>query len=246
MTAIVGVYCSDGVVIGTDSSATFTAGQTRTIEQPTDKLHITGGSVIVAGTGAVGMTQRFCQVVENAWSNKQFQGSPIEIGKLLSKNAQEDFVSTGAPKGKYGALVAFPCKKQPYLSEFEVEHFQPELKTESLWYVSMGSSQHITDPFLGLMRDVFWREGCPTVRQAVFSVTWALDHAVQLNPGGVNEPVRIAVLERSKGDLAARILDEVELDEHREAIQSAKESLRDFARKVGTDAADVIDLPEPD
>ena len=52
MTAIVGVLCRDGVVIGTDSSATFTYGPQRTIEQPTEKLSIVDQSVIVAGTGA--------------------------------------------------------------------------------------------------------------------------------------------------------------------------------------------------
>jgi 20S proteasome alpha/beta subunit len=66
MTAIVGILCEEGVVLGTDSSATFGAGGIRTIEQPYDKLHVIGGSVAVAGSGPVGMGQRFEAIVKEA------------------------------------------------------------------------------------------------------------------------------------------------------------------------------------
>ena len=85
MTAIVGIRCKDGVVIGADSSATFGDGGGRgVIEQSTTrKIEIIGESVIVAGTGAVGHMQRFTQVVQNLWNQKQFQGkNEIDVGKL--------------------------------------------------------------------------------------------------------------------------------------------------------------------
>lgn len=44
MTILVGVLCKDGVIIGADGSATFGAGQMRTIEQPIDKLKGTGAA----------------------------------------------------------------------------------------------------------------------------------------------------------------------------------------------------------
>ena len=40
MTAVVGILCSDGIVIGTDSSMTMVAGTFRTIEQSTEKLDV--------------------------------------------------------------------------------------------------------------------------------------------------------------------------------------------------------------
>ena len=54
MTILVGLLCKDGIVIGSDSSATFGTMQNRTIEQPTDKIEIIDGKVIIAGTGQVG------------------------------------------------------------------------------------------------------------------------------------------------------------------------------------------------
>ena len=95
MTAIVGMLCNDGVVIDADSSSTFSTGRERTIEQPSEKISIIGGSIIIAGTGQVGLDQRFTEVVSGVWSNKQFQqGTPMQIAKVLSANGINDFAST--------------------------------------------------------------------------------------------------------------------------------------------------------
>src|SRR6266849_5472246 len=98
MTAIVGVLCRDGVVIGTDSSMTFGTGFGPTIEQPTEKLSIIENSIIVAGTGQVGMGQRFRYQIELAWKKKAFLSTNhhIDVGKALCKAGLDDFISTHA------------------------------------------------------------------------------------------------------------------------------------------------------
>lgn len=59
MTIIVGVRCTDGIVIGADSIATSAMGIQPLIHlQSNSKLHIFSDNVIVAATGAVGHTQR--------------------------------------------------------------------------------------------------------------------------------------------------------------------------------------------
>lgn len=228
MTAVVGVLCKDGAVIGTDSSATFALGQgVRTIEQPTEKLDLVEDRIIIAGTGQIGLGQRFRRVVERAWGDKIFQKEAIDVGRELCKRACEDFAFTGATKGQYGALVAFPAGDKACLCEFAVSDFQPELKvTDRIWYASMGSAQPITDPFLAFMREVLWGGGPPLVQEAILAVVWTLDHAIAVNPGGVNGPARIGVLDRGeKGKLGARLLAEADLEEHREMINQAKERL---------------------
>ena len=244
MTAIVGVLCRDGAVIGTDSSALFTAGQLRTIEQPTDKLFIVAEHVIVAGTGQVGMGQRFGEILRRAWDNHTFRGNPIEVGKQLCIAAMKDFGETSCRIGQFGALVAFPSDNQPALVEFPDTDFQPELKTDRIWYCSMGSAQLITDPFLALMREVFWNGGQPPVQEGVFAATWTLDHAIRVNPGGVNGPARIAVLERAeKGRFKARLLDDAELAQHRQNVDEAKQHLREFRRKHEPSAGPNVPTP---
>lgn len=241
MTAIVGLRCKNGVVVGTDSSATLVAGQIRTIEQPTDKLCVIGGSVVIAGTGQIGLGQRFAGVAQQLWEAGAFQKPPLEISRLLSKAGQEDFASTYTQKGQYGALVAFHSSGTFNLCELDVAQFQPELKTDQLWFCSMGSGQPITDPFLAFMREVFWESGCPNVRDGVFVATWTLDHVVTVNPGGINGPVRIAILEANgNGSPEARILDDEELAEHRQHIREAKGLLKGHRKKLQSASGDGV------
>lgn len=248
MTAIVGILCRDGLVIGTDSSTTFASSVGNPIiEQPSEKLSLIHDCVIVAGTGQLGLGQRFCRIVEMAYEEKLFLGSKHQtaVGNELCKRAVGDFAYTSANRGQYGALVGFALGDKPCLCEFAVSDFQPEFKTETIWYGSMGSGQAITDPFLALMREVFWEKGPPSVQDATFATTWALDHAIQVNPGGINGPARIAVLEKTSGKYRAKLLDDAALEEHRQNIQQAKERLRAFPASQSADAPNTPEIPRP-
>lgn len=228
MTILIGVLCQDGIVVGTDSSATFSTCRTPTIEQKCRKIEIIDGHVIVAGTGAVGLCQRFTAIVEEHWTAKKFrEKTPIQISKELCALGITDFQSTAAPKD-FGALVAFSANGKFSLCEFAVKDFQPELKTENLWYVAMGSGQNIADPFLGLMRHVFWKDTPPRLSGGIFSVLWALNHTIELNPGGINGPSQIAILLKTKDGFQARMLDSAELSEHEDNVRGAEEHLEKY------------------
>jgi ATP-dependent protease HslVU (ClpYQ) peptidase subunit len=253
MTAIVGIRCRDGVVIGSDSSATFgDGGGHNTIEQSTaKKIEIIGESVIVAGTGAVGHMQRFTAVTQNLWDQKAFQGkSEIEIGKQLSSGGINDFSSTGAMNNlQFAAMVAYPAKDQPSLCELPGGRgiFQPEIKkADDLWFASTGSGQVITDPFLALLRKVYWSDGAPSLQGGIFTAVWALQHACEVNPGGINAPVKIAVLAREKGKLRARMLDEAELAEHQNMVTEATKHMAAFRDILGGKGkASDVPMPKP-
>jgi hypothetical protein len=237
MTAIVGIRCKDGVVIGADSSATFGDGQfLRTIEQPTrHKLEIIGDRIIVAGTGYVGHGQRFCNVLQQLWDAKKFGAqSGLDTAKMIASTAVNDFAQTiPAAHMKsidYTALVAYPAAEQAWLCELPGRlGFQPEIKMpDDLWFASGGSGQPLTDPFLALLRQVFWHDGPPNVQGGIFTAYWALKHACDLNPGGIKEPIDIAVLTREKGKLLARKLDKDELAEHANVVGDAAKHMGKF------------------
>ncbi len=247
MTAIVGILCQNGIVLGTDSSATFGSGRIHTVEQPMQKLSIIGDSIIFAGTGQVGLGQRFQALVEESWRNGTFNKTAMEVAKHLSRLTIEDFGYTYVPKGEYGALLAFPAKGKIHLCEFGVADFQPEFKTDILWYASLGVTQHITDSFLALMREVFWKVGPPSLIDGLFAATWTLDHAIEVNVGGVKGPIQIAVLRPdNKGQLKAERLSEAFLGEHRQNIEGAKKALRDYCANLQKPKDEEIpDIPRP-
>ena len=246
MTAIVGMLCTDGVVVGSDSSATFVNAETPTIEQPFEKINIIQGEVILVGTGQVGLGQRFHEVVAATWKEKRGD-TGIEAAKTLCSNGIKDFQETGVQPGRYGALVAFPLKNQPHLCEFATSDFQPEMKTlGKIWYCSMGSGQRITDPFLAFMRSIFWSgDKKPNVKEGVFATAWALDHVIECNPGGVGGPASIAVLESPRRNTwKARSVEPDELKEAREHIDDAKSRLRASVAPVPPDSKRPIPAPK--
>jgi 20S proteasome alpha/beta subunit len=244
MTAVVGIYCQDGIVIGSDSSASFAHTQdVRTIEQRVKKVEVIADQVITAATGPVGLHQRFVEIVRDYWTSKKGSGKThLEISKELCAAAYKDFASTQAQRGIYGALVAFPCSKsnRPQLCEFPITDFQPEFKNENMWFVSMGSGQLITDPFLGLMRRVFWGNTPPNLTDGIFAVTWTLKHVIELNPGGINGPQQIAVLDMNN---RARLLKDDEIQEHLSNAEGAEEHLRNY--KIMQQGKGAQNLPIP-
>ena len=64
MTVLVGVLCQEGVILGSDSSATFAAGNLNTIEQSVQKTFVIGNDVILATTGAGGLGQRLQHILQ--------------------------------------------------------------------------------------------------------------------------------------------------------------------------------------
>ena len=215
MTVLVGLLCKDGVVLGSDSSCTF-ASDIRTIEQSTKKVHTVKGMALMAGTGEVGLGQRFLYVLENLLAGKELSGisDHREIGRVVAEKTLHNFSSTQCPRGTFGGLFGFYLGSKFGLCEFSTQSFQPELKMDGVWFASMGSGQNIADPFLGFLRKTFWEKEQPNVKDGVFYVTWALKHVIDLNTGGIAGPIQLATLTRPHSTAEAKIMEAVELDEH--------------------------------
>ena len=242
MTAIIGILCKDGVVIGADSSATFAAGNFRTIEQKTNKIEIIDEKIIVANTGHVGFGQRVNDNVINYFRKPSNQKNHIAIGRELSAQIIQDARSTGAPL-QNAATIAFEHKGELYLLELEAGTFQPEFKTKNLWYVSMGSGQTITDPFLGFIRRLIWGDEQPNIRGGIFAALWTLMQAIELNAGGINGPPQIAILKKENGKSKANILTDAELEEHKDFISELEAKIS--SAKNLPDKVDAIPKPNP-
>jgi 20S proteasome alpha/beta subunit len=250
MTVLVGVLCTDGVIVGSDSSATFGAAPSlSTIEQPIQKTFIVGDDVIFATTGAGGLGQRLeyiLQVLQQQsqnWHDQHHLQLALQISNSMLANMQRTFLQPG----QMGALVAFACQNAFHLCEFAVADFQPEMKTTTNWFVSMGSGQMITDPFFGLLRRTLFRHAQPTLAEGVLAACWALHNAIDLNTGGINGPVQLAVLRRSPdgSSFEARLLSKDELDEHRSAVQAVEAYLASYRQQLAQSPTTPPSIPAP-
>lgn len=244
MTVLVGVKCTDGIVIGADSAATSAAGQVNLLKMAADKIDIIDGRVIVAGTGQVGLGQRFSAVVKTAHGAKMFQKTPIELAKYLCAQGVNDFGSTNATKGTYGALVAAPIDDQGQLIEFATTDFQPELKNDKMNFVSMGSGQMLAEPFLSFVSRTFWNSRIPDLKSAIFGVYWALWHTIQCAPGGVGHPIVLATLAKEKKGWEAHLISDDQLGEQAQHMALIEERIGQYRSEM-FQTVEPVPIPKP-
>src|SRR2546421_3146108 len=157
MTLIIGVKCKDGVVMGSDSAATFSAMGQNTIRQDTRKLDILGESVIVGISGYIGLGQRIRAQIQALWtdSNLKFEEKePYEAMTIMRiaiwnnhihpevQAAQAMIPVIGQQLALQSALaqtvVCLPLSGGPCLFQFD-QQGAPEEATETLPFVAIGS-----------------------------------------------------------------------------------------------------------
>ena len=124
---------------------------------------------------------------------------------------------------------------------------QPELKSsKGVSHVSMGSGQVICDPFLGLQRRIFCKDGePPRLSDGVFATVWTLQHAVDVNAGGIKGPIEVVVLENMKGDAVARQLDSDELSEHLNYVRDLEKYISQYPSQRDEAAVEVPKIERP-
>lgn len=244
MTLIIGVKCSDGVVVGADGAATLgnTTGQ-RTVVQPVSKLEVIQGHIVMGVSGPVGLSQLYCDRIDQLWRSNSFgrDVSRPDVMRLLRdaifQDAQHAISRAAASVPFLGnnaagialssSLIALPVggtTGRPELIQCDHTGLS-EAATDDLPYVAIGSGQSLADPFLAFLRHIFWPSSLPNLGQGVFATVWALDHAIRVSPGGVSEPIQVATLARQGRELIAKEFSSSDLQEHRVNIQEAESYL---------------------
>ena len=111
------------------------------------------------------------------------------------------------------------------------------MKGKDNWFVSMGSGQDIADPLLGFVRAAFWGDEPPNRHDGMFCAMLVLKLACEMSPGAVDEPIRMAILERDKksGEFMARHLSDEEMAEHEEHYDEFMSYVKNFKRQVSPD-----------
>ena len=250
MTLIVGIKCSDGVVIWADGAATLgNVLAEATVIQPVNKLQVIQSRMIMGVSGQVGLSQLYCDRVESLWKDNKLGRSVSlpDVQRLLYESIRQDahLAIAGAnacvplmgPNAAVLALthslIAIPVgglNGRPEL--IQCNHIgMAEAATDDLPYVAIGSGQGLADPFLAFLRRIFWPNNTTMkLSDGVFAIVWTLQHAISVTPGGVSEPIQIAVLERKGNELASRILSPEELQEHRQNVLEAERFLTSFRK----------------
>jgi len=259
MTLIIGIKCSDGVVVGADGAATLGSVHTHTVKQPVKKLSILKENVIVGVSGPVGLAQRIRNAIEELWSTVDIRkrkpvDAMVTIRHEIWKHIKVEMENAAVVRNVVGpsaaasavtyTLVALPANDKPVLLQFD-QQGAPEEATTDLPCVAIGIGQPIADPFLAFLRRTFWPGNQQlTVADGIFATLWTLIHSIETAPSNVAEPKQLVVLDKRDGKWRARELTDVDLEEHLQAIGEAEKALRGFRESLQPVAADTP-VPEP-
>jgi len=241
MTVVIGLKCSQGIVLGSDGAATFGSMGLRTIVQPTAKLSLIEDKAIFGFSGHVGLSQLFydraCAVCATLQENADLPEVCRNLRSGFLPDANICFQVAALARNVVGnlatenvasqTLIALAVQSQPELIQFDYQ-CHPEWTTSELPFVSIGSGQPIADPFLAWIRFVFWRSRLPTLAEGRFAVYWTLKHAIRTAPGGIGPPIQMAALEIIQNNVIARELTADELNEHEIAMTEYEAAIREL------------------
>ncbi len=258
MTLIVGILCTDGVVLASDSAATFGSDGRQTIgQQAVEKVRILRNQVLYASTGAVGMAQVIANAVGAMWDENPFsrmsttEDAMDAIGRKIAERVGP-YLQTAQMTRAIGcdvsatlckSVVALVFKKRPCLFNFDYGG-APEQASVDLPFVALGSGQAIADPFLAFLKRTVWRGKQPTIAEGKLAAVWTVIHACQTNPGGVAGPVQLATLHIDDGKPVVTRLTPDDVSEHGQQIQAAEDAMvREL--KPATETEELNSPPPP-
>lgn len=239
-------------MVGADGAATLGSVTQFTVQQPVKKLTRIEGTVIIGVSGPVGLGQRFAGEMKKLWVGSRIPKQSFEAMTTIRDafwphaerewKAAESVARTlgqaAAQSAMSSSVVAIPIQREPYLFQFD-HQCSPEEATADLPFIAVGSGRTLADPFLAFLKKIFWQNKAPNLSEGTLAALWTLRHAIEMNTGGVSDPVQMMVLESPDGsnrNWRSRELTADDFAEHDQAIAAAEESLANFrdAQKSST------------
>jgi 20S proteasome alpha/beta subunit len=258
LTLIIGIRCTDGIVVASDSAATYAQDAVPTIgQQVVTKIRSLSGSIIYSSTGAIGTSQLISARLLEAWTDKKLDiktaGRAMEsisklifdcTGHLLSAGPQvAQLAGQNAAAGPIlcKSLIAMVVQHRPSLFTFEYSS-APEEVTEELPFTALGSGQNIADPFLAFLKRVLWSDHPPSLGEARFAAAWTIHHVEKVVPGFVGGPIQMACLTSEKSGPKIEFIDPAE---HENRISSAEARIRDLILSPAQAELSAAEVPKP-
>jgi 20S proteasome alpha/beta subunit len=251
VTVVVGIYCDNGIVIASDSALTING----VIEQSyPKKIACLEPNLVVGFAGDLGFAQRYRQVLTDIWNPqtiREIESIPThKIINLFCIGGINEYLSTQQSGVQVNIptsfIIGFAHNGEHKLIVLQNGAFQPVVINKNLPFVSVGSGSYITDTFLGFARKVFWQgQEIPSLPTGIFSAIMALNLAVDINSGGINAPIHVAVLQKNaNGQYSCNKLNDDEVDQHQENCKAAINHFASYPHTFDRDTESVPEIPQ--
>ena len=244
MSLIIGLCCSDGIVLGADDAAIFGNDRTPTIRAAFKKIRIVDGASAISVAGTNGLLQQYEDVIVSAHKDDAFASSrPVQAMNILRDefmartNAQ--FQVAQMLERELGQRAWDSCSAEIVVAtrigtKYRLYHYDkrmsPQEVTDELPFVAIGSGQQTADPFIAHLRRIYYAKQCPDIALGVMTVVWTLKHAAETGAPNVGTGRQIVTLSIDGDATVVSELPDEQLQEHYEFIDRAEETMRSVVR----------------
>jgi len=251
---VIGLKCSNGIIVGADSAATFGGLMRETIRQTARKIHVVDDRVLIGCAGLVGLGQRYMgELHEMLSEDRDYSTLPpyrlmAHLQQLFTDATQETMQSLALAKrfselgvlnaGLAGTIVAMKSAGELALFSFD-EVCNPEGATADLPFVSVGSGQSLADPFLAHLKRVLWGDEQPHMALGALGVIWTLQHVIGVNPGGISPPLEVYQMTLDgAGEVHIEAM-------HPDSVSDAESQIVDIETRMREIATTTVDAESP-
>ncbi|MCY4522073.1 MAG: hypothetical protein OXC13_15015 [Caldilineaceae bacterium] len=247
MTTIIGMICSNGVVLGADSASSLPPGsEEHTYEITKQKIWISKlkhWRMMAATAGHAARGDWMKLAIERYFKESSDHAlDPIkracEIRNSILR-AQEN-LGYERPMSNHALIVfAAPDSCPNQILMFSGPKCQPQYFDHRKPFVAIGSGRRTAEPFLEFLRDVFWKEELPSIAEALVYVGWALMHTVSTQGSGSGLPINMCSISSVGSPVVVQ--GEEANERFSRLMQRMKEAMQGVVHEFLT-----LDVPEDD
>lgn len=247
MSLVIGIKCSDGVIVGADTAATVGGLSQNTIRQSARKIHVIDDRAVVGSAGLVGLAQRYHgELTGLLQGEKDYTLLPphrlmVALQQCLTDATHETMASLAlarrfselgtANSSLGGTLIAMKSAEGLALFSFD-QVCNPEGATSDLPFVCVGSGAILADPFLAHVKRVLWNDEQPHMSLGLLSIVWTLNHVIGVNPGGITAPFDVYQMTLDgNGAVHIEKLQRETLEGMESRIEDIEQRMREIATK---------------
>ncbi len=229
MTVLVAFNRVDGVVIASDSMLTLFARSPAASRRTSNEIFTATGNRIFAYSGQQAHAELFKVDFEKDPTTLTESSHPIEYPCNLIRSIHNRFLNIGVPQPiGIQFTLAYEHNGTHHCCIFD--GMSPFLLSESDFFATIGSGAALAEAFLKFLVNSLCPDGRPDMVNGKLLATWAIRYVIQTNAGGVDGPIRIAVLEKNTDNFyAARELQEYEIVDELTIIEDFQYTMPFFA-----------------
>lgn len=253
MTLVVGVRCTNGIVLAADGAAHH--GVVRpTVRSAFKKIRIVGGVAAVAVAGTTSILQQYEDVLDTLVRENAFvELRPVSAMNVLRNRLMEQMqaqfnVSHIAAAIDKEALASCTADLLAVLfvdGKARLFHFDkylaPEEIRDEIPFIAIGTGHVTADPFLAYLRRIYCDGKCPSLPLGTMTATYTLKHAIETGAHDVAGKPQIVTFDET-GVVVE--LTEDQINTHYEFIGHTEHDMRRMHDMMAFGAPDVR-LPAP-